>query len=232
MEITVKEAKVLKTGTSKRGEWELIKVISDDNTEYTTFDKQAKLPGGSVIEFELIIEEGKLSFKECKVISEATPSVAPVNDNMSKDDWASKQRIERASIETQVAYKGIPELVKTLAEYPNSELAKGAERWAMSKLGNGVKLKEESEQSSEVPDKGMAEHTQDTKATQAQIKKIFASSKEAGYDTETLRAIMIRKFSVGTSKDLSKSQASEFIELIEKHYGLEEKLEPEDLPLD
>ncbi|KKK48083.1 hypothetical protein LCGC14_3148730, partial [marine sediment metagenome] len=34
-----------------------------------------------------------------------------------------------------------------------------------------------------------------------------------------------------TSKDLSKSQASEFIELIEKHYGLEEKLEPEDLPL-
>ncbi|KKK65138.1 hypothetical protein LCGC14_2977210, partial [marine sediment metagenome] len=34
MEITVKEAKVVKTGTSGKGEWELIRVLSEDNTEY------------------------------------------------------------------------------------------------------------------------------------------------------------------------------------------------------
>lgn len=135
MQITVKEAKVVKTGTSGKGEWELIRVLSEDNTEYTTFDKKAKHLTGAVIEFEPVIKEGKCSFKEFTVIT-AAPTAAPAGngDQMSKEEWADKQSLERASIEAQTVFKGTPELVKTLAEYPKSELAKAAERWAMGKL--------------------------------------------------------------------------------------------------
>ena len=58
---------------------------------------------------------------------------------MTKDDWAEKARIERTSIEAQVAYKGIPELVKTLAEYPDNKLARQAEAWAMTRLDGAGK---------------------------------------------------------------------------------------------
>ena len=144
MEITVKEVRVLKTGTTKSGDWELIKVTSEDDTGYTTFDKKAKSLTGATIEFDPVIKEGKLSFKDFKVISEGQvsppPEAKPIDSQMSKEDRSDKQRVERASIEAQTAYKGIPELVATLAEHPKSKLALAAERWAMLKLGGVAEL--------------------------------------------------------------------------------------------
>lgn len=137
MQIKIKESKVVKTGTNKSGDWELIRVTSEDNTEYTTFDKKSKLPSGSVIDFEPVIgEKGKLSFKECAVVSEGQVAIS-LND-MTPDMWADKQRIERTSIEAQVAYKGIVELMVAQILKPTEGAGKRAIDWAISKLGHEV----------------------------------------------------------------------------------------------
>ncbi len=133
MQIKVQEAKVLKTGTGKNGDWELIKVVSDDNTEYTTFDKKAKNTTGAVIEFDPIIKEGKLSFKDFKIVSEA-PAGVTTSPQMTKEDWASKDLVQRTSIEAQVAFKGIIKLVAAGVLPLDDKLAMLAKDWASSRL--------------------------------------------------------------------------------------------------
>ena len=89
MEIEVKASQVVKTGTSKQGAWELIRVTSADGTEYTTFDQKAKHQGaGAIIDIgEVIIKEGKLSFKEIvKVVKEGQAPVATSNSKSYQAD--------------------------------------------------------------------------------------------------------------------------------------------------
>jgi len=143
MQVTVKSAKVAKTGTNKNGDWELIVVTSEDNTDYTTFDKKAKhLTNGSVIDIgEPTIREGKVGFKEFTMVSApATPppsSVAKIDTSheMTPDMWAEKDERQRLSIEAQVAYKGIMELAGA-HENPISEkfevIFDAALDWAMA----------------------------------------------------------------------------------------------------
>ncbi len=128
MQITVKSAKVGKTGTNKNGAWELIVVTSEDGTDYTTFHKSAKnLAPGTVIDIgEPVIKEGKISFKEYTVVS-APPNGGQTTSGMTPEMWADKDKRERWSIESQVAFKGIVELAKGLAlndksPLPNSKL--------------------------------------------------------------------------------------------------------------
>ncbi len=121
MEITVKEAKVISTGTNKNGDWELVKVTSEDGTEYTTFDKKAKhLVLGAVVDIgDVTLKEGnKRSFKEYTVKSVPATPASPVDsgDQMNKEDWAKKQRIERESIESQVAVKCVFSLITAIME--------------------------------------------------------------------------------------------------------------------
>ena len=115
MQLTVKSAKVGKTGTSDKGDWELIVIKAEDGTDYTTFHKSAKnLTPGAVIDIgEPTIKNGKCSFKEFNVISQGSPAIsAPANGKpvMTPEDWAKKDRIERASYEAQTAFKGVIEL--------------------------------------------------------------------------------------------------------------------------
>ncbi|MDD5338446.1 MAG: hypothetical protein PHG35_03420 [Dehalococcoidales bacterium] len=156
MEIKVKSTHVIKDGNRKDGTpYKWVSVMADDGsekgTEYTTFDSSVlKLGPGSVIEINPDTKEGKLSFKKVvKVVSEipvqqapapAASVVTPKND-MSKEDWAERDRIERASIEVQVAYKGVVDLIKE----PNAWKVRGFESlvrksfdWALEKLGGAV----------------------------------------------------------------------------------------------
>ena len=111
MEIRVKDVTVVKTGESSKGAWELIKVTSEDGTGYTTFDKGAKkLNPGAVFEADVTLKEGKAQFKEVgKVISNTEAPLAPA-DNMSKSNWADKDKVTRQSIEMQVRAKITAEL--------------------------------------------------------------------------------------------------------------------------
>ena len=58
-------------------------------------------------------------------------------------------------------------------------------------------------------------------ATEAQLKKIFASGKQMGYQDEDIKGIIKTKWGVESTKELSKSQASELIQMIEKGEGVE-----------
>jgi hypothetical protein len=105
MQITVKSSQVVKTGTNKAGDWELIKVTSEDGTGYATFDKKAKHLGtGAVIDIgEVDIKDGKISFKE--VVSVVKDGTSPALTNGYGQDSPEKRR----SIETQCAVKVVME---------------------------------------------------------------------------------------------------------------------------
>jgi len=124
MQLTVKSVKVGATGTSKRGDWELIVVTSQDDTDYTTFHKNAKdIPPGSVIEVEdTVVKDGKTSFKEFVIVSKPAPvadvgvvaeqgqltgqgNIYAEKNGMTPEDWKEKQSLERISIEGQTCIK-------------------------------------------------------------------------------------------------------------------------------
>lgn len=101
MEITVDNVKVVKTGHSDKGPWELLRVTTPDNTEFTTFDRSVKPLGrNAIIEIgDPKIEGKKLSFnKVLKVIYEGDKSAGPISTG-NDDDSPEK----RASIEAQKA---------------------------------------------------------------------------------------------------------------------------------
>lgn len=56
----------------------------------------------------------------------------------------------------------------------------------------------------------------ESKATAGQLKKIYALAKEKGWEKSAITAIMIRNWHTGSSKQLTKSQASELMDILEK----------------
>jgi len=130
---------------------------------------------------------------------------------------SSKSGSTDSSIELQVAYKGIVELAGLGKLEMNSNVVLAALNWAMSKLGNwssmGTAEKMEDEQPNE------------PKATEAQLKKIFATSEEKGYAKSLAVAIMLRLYKVGSSRELTKTQADDFIKKLTEGYGLDQAKE-------
>ena len=62
---------------------------------------------------------------------------------------------------------------------------------------------------------GSPQNEQKELATEAQRTKIFASIKERGYKNDDITAYMVVSYKTGSTKDLTKSQASELIEAIQ-----------------
>lgn len=152
--IIIKEINT-KTGTNDKGEWKLFNVTGSDGAKFSTFDhKAADLQVGDTIEAEIEIKGNNNNLKSFKVLEHgttpATPaspaSSAPANNVMSKEDWREKARIERASIEAQVAFKGIIELFTGNNYWQDggelqAKVYKVADRaldWAMEKLGGAA----------------------------------------------------------------------------------------------
>ncbi len=112
MQITVKSVKVLKTGTNDYGEWKLVKVITDEDVEYTTLAPDAgQIPVGSVINIINMDEdkEGRKNFKKFEIVTAGTDPPPPSTD-MSKDEWAEKDQRKIASIEGQNALTNLTQL--------------------------------------------------------------------------------------------------------------------------
>lgn len=76
------------------------------------------------------------------------------------------------------------------------------------------------------------EETKDAKITPAQLKKIFATAKEKNYEPSLATSIMVRLYGTGHSKELTKTQASDFIEKLSEGFNLKEgsEIEAEDIP--
>jgi len=136
MQITVKSTRVLKTGTNKSGDWELIGLTSDDGTTYTTFFKSASsLAPGTVIDIgEPEIKEGKVSFKDFTVVS-APPVFAPADksEGMTPEKWAEKDRAEQWSRECNTCFMGIMNLASShYEEVQELPLFKAACLWGLA----------------------------------------------------------------------------------------------------
>ncbi len=147
--VKVKDIKV-KTGVTKSGQnegkpWELIIIIGEDGSEFTTFDTGAKEVGiGGVIELNPVIKAGKTNFTEFKILEKGGAAQGPqksTNGDMTKDDWEKKQKIERASYEAQTAFKGAIELAiaDKIISLPFMDAAIA---WGLKKLTT-VELKEQ-----------------------------------------------------------------------------------------
>ena len=150
MQITVKEAKLLKSGSNNKGEWKLFKVVASDGVEYTTFDTKAgHLAQGAVIEIgDITLKDGdKRSFKELTIISEGATKPAPNGSALTNEQWAEKQRIERDSIEAQVAVKSILSL--PIGSEGNEDIARvynKALKWCESRIDKALETKTQDHQ--------------------------------------------------------------------------------------
>lgn len=107
--VNVADIKV-KTGTVKDGakageKWELIIIIGDDGSEFTTFDKKAKEVGiGGIIELEPVIKAGKTNFTKFNILKKGqAPAPAVVNNGGDSPE-------KRKSIEDQTRAERITEL--------------------------------------------------------------------------------------------------------------------------
>ena len=78
MQITVKSAKILKTGTNDKGQWRLAGVTSDQDVNYATFASGAEnLAAGMIIDIgEPTEKDGKWNFKEYKIVKAAPIKMA------------------------------------------------------------------------------------------------------------------------------------------------------------
>lgn len=196
MQITVKSTKVAKTGTNKAGPWELIVVTPEDGTDYTTFHKGAKnLTAGSLIDIgEPIIKEGKISFKEYTIISAAAlPPGGNGRSGMTPEMWAEKDRLERNSMESMSAFRGIMDLAKVWPTDEKAQKAIGlALDWAIAQL----EKPSEAAKSYQVPKS--AEKSQKTmKEAEQDIETLWPENSPIDMDwlkesLETLRARHLR----------------------------------------
>ena len=115
MQVTVKSTKVLKSGEGDYGPWKLVKVATEEGTDYTTFaDGAENLGSGAVITIENLDQDDKQrwSFKKYEVVSAGEPTQPKLVTSKEEENeyWERKQRIERESIEGQVAMKCNTEL--------------------------------------------------------------------------------------------------------------------------
>ena len=116
MQITVKESKVLKSGSNKKGDWQLIKVVDEHGTPYTSFDKKSLVTPGAVLDIgdpEPADRAGEFKFTKCTIVSlsqataPGTPS-APGGAPAPVPNYGLElELLKRRSIEGQTAISEI-----------------------------------------------------------------------------------------------------------------------------
>lgn len=85
---------VTKTGAKVGDPWELIIIIGDDGSEFTTFDKAAKEVGiGGIMELEPVIKAGKTNFTKF-TIKKKGQAPARSATNISEETPVKRQSIE------------------------------------------------------------------------------------------------------------------------------------------
>ncbi len=91
---------------------------------------------GDVIEAELQVKGKYTNIIEVKLLEKSTspPASTGQKSDMSKEDWAKKDRIESRSFETQTAFKGIVELLVAKVIKVEDEAGKKAIDWATKYL--------------------------------------------------------------------------------------------------
>ncbi len=100
MDITVKSVKVLKAGTNDYGEWKLVKVVTDEDVEYTTLAKEADIIAeGVTISISNMDEntKGQKSFKKFEFVhgAEANQGTPPQQEEIDKASGEAKRTLNK-----------------------------------------------------------------------------------------------------------------------------------------
>ena len=126
---------------AKEGKKTFCEVILQDGAKMSTFDTKIKqAESGDELEFDVALSGTYVNLKDGWKLTKKTSSAGESHTGgngyqMSKEEWAAKQRIERESIEAQVAVKSI--LLLAASGYVNERLQKSCERaldWCDSRL--------------------------------------------------------------------------------------------------
>ena len=140
---------------SKEGKKTFYRVKLQDGAEMSTFDSKIKqAESGDGLEFDVTISGKYINLKDGFIITKSASSVAPHTvsgrgngyPDMSKEDWAEKQRVERDSIEAQVAVKcifGISENLNTMGIKPSDDFKRVFEKaftWCEARLDTAMKV--------------------------------------------------------------------------------------------
>lgn len=126
---------VTKTGAKAGDPWELIIIIGDDGSEFTTFDKAAKEVGiGGIIELEPVIKAGKTNFTKF-TIKKKGQALAP-----SAISNGEETPVKRQSIEDQNRAGHITNLWIAGKITDDDSLVKKLRTW-LDKLGDPVTAK-------------------------------------------------------------------------------------------
>ena len=116
MNINVKSTKVIKTGTNDYGEWKLVKIVTDEDVEYTTLAEEAdQISPGVTLSISNMDEKeykGKVqrSFKKFEYVQGAAKEPGEQPSTIDNEYWERKQAIDRSSIEGQSAMHDLTRL--------------------------------------------------------------------------------------------------------------------------
>ena len=153
MEITVKSVKVLKTGSNERGEWKLVKIVTDEGAEYTTLAKEADIIAEGVTinisnmdekEYNGVVQK---SFKKFEFVHGAAKPAekGPVDTEALRTDKPPQIDDRTLDIHHQVAVKEIGELWRcghiTETDAVNKKLIAWYMNWIYRTVGIDVHYK-------------------------------------------------------------------------------------------
>ncbi len=133
---------ITKSGPKEGEKWELIIIIGDDGSEFTTFDRKAKEVGiGGVIELEPVLKGGKVNFTKFTITKRGQAQApGPTSTGFTNGDSPEK----RKSIEDQTRAERITELWIAGKLTDEDILVSKLRDW-LEKLGTAITTKPQAE---------------------------------------------------------------------------------------
>lgn len=200
----------IKTGTNDKGGWTNTTLIDESGGRFSSFDtKLSHLTKGAVIEAEITVKGKFNNIGEWKLISEGAPAAASTTTapQMSKEDWAKKDAIERISFEAQTAVKA----VMALAEKGfNDEGTKKVVAKALKWCENRIDRTSAPGFSQEAKAKASDAVKPVPKATHDQIEKLEQLKKDHNIDLKEL--VAKKGWAAGSLSQLTTAQAKVLID--------------------
>ncbi len=151
-------------------------------------------------------------------------SKTPAND-MTKEEWAAKDKLRADSIQIQNAYTGVPLMVELVNKYPDDPLARAAYQYAADQLSGYY------QGATKKPDAVKSTEQMITDEQVERLKK--AGTKYQGVENMKVYTELMKKAYKTTSfTKLNALQAEDLIKRLEKGEGLKQpnEIEPEELP--
>ncbi len=219
----IKVIKVESKPTAKGGT--MVAVFDEKNTRFSGFLKELQdVKAGDTIEAEIQVDGKYNNITAVKILEHGQIAGGPSanqsgsSDAMSKEEWAEKNRIERNSIEAQVAFKGIMEVAASGYRSEEFDLVfYKALDWASEKLGGqpvkpvqqAPKVKSEADKDwDKIPSGSQQKQGEKPASTEERLKVAMDSN---GYNWGHINSYVYKTYGVTDWKKLNAAQYNELL---------------------